>query len=87
MTIWKYPLQIIDEQIIPMPAGAEILCCQVQRGIVCLWARVDPSAATTERRIHIRGTGHPGATGEYIGTFQAENGALVFHVFDAGEAQ
>ena len=83
--IWKYPLQVTDEQTIDMPSGAEALTVQVQNGTPCLWARVDPAAPTTPRKIITHGTGHPvpETTGRYIGTYQIDGGALVFHVFDA----
>lgn len=85
-TIFKYPLSVIDEQEISMPVSARILCVQVQRGVPCLWALVDPDDSQTPRSIRIVGTGHPIRWGagieHYIGTFQALEGALVFHVFE-----
>lgn len=87
-TIYKFPLQIDDAQNVTMPQGAEPLCVQLQDGMPCLWATVDPKAAQVQRRIFIRGTGHPltGSEGRYIGTFQMRGGALVFHAFDGGPA-
>lgn len=84
LRIWKYPLEITDSQPVPMPTGARILTVQVQHGQPCLWALVDPTRASKYREIRMVGTGHPadGLT-NYIGTFQADGGALVFHVFEA----
>ena len=84
-SIRKYPLRIADEQTIDFPEGAEVLAVQVQKGTPCLWVRVDPAAPKTPRKIITHGTGHPvpETTGRYIGTYQIEGGALVFHVFDA----
>ena len=85
-TVFKYPLQVKDKQEIQMPVGAEILCVQVQGGTPCLWAKVDTEAAyDIKRTIRIYGTGHHINQDEpldYIGTFQLENGVLVFHVFE-----
>lgn len=67
-----------------MPVGAKILTVQVQNGIPCMWAMVDPDASTEEVTIRVHGTGHPicdSAKLEYIGTFQIYGGGLVFHVF------
>ena len=84
-TIYKYPLEGTDEQIVLMPRGAEILCVQVQNGIPCLWADISTENAQEREKRYIRiiGTGHelPKAVMKYIGTFQM--GALVFHVFEA----
>ena len=85
ITIYKYPLIIDDRQIIQMPSDAVLLCVQVQRGIPCLWARVDEDNAAESRVILTRGTGHAAAgVGDYVGTYQIEGGQLVFHVFDGG---
>jgi DNA-directed RNA polymerase subunit RPC12/RpoP len=93
--IFKYPLTIDDEIEISMPEGSNILTVQTQAvkpipGIdyltetPCIWAIVDPDAPLTTRRLCIRGTGHAfkGNEGKYIGTFQTDNVALVFHVFE-----
>jgi len=84
-TIWKYKLSTTDEQVIEMPAMAEILTVQIQNGEPCLWALVDSSYPHKEKRyIEIFGTGNPIGTGPrtYIGTYQLDGGKLVFHVFE-----
>lgn len=82
-TIYKYRLEVEDEQRISMPSGAQILTVQMQDNWPHLWALVDPILASEERTILIRGTGHdaPGV-GRYISTFQMQGGALVFHAFE-----
>jgi hypothetical protein len=88
VTIWKYPLVVVDEQTVQMPAMATMLCVQLQQESPCLWALVDEINPKTQRRILIRGTGHDasGIVGyRYIGTFQMLEGRLVFHVFDGGD--
>lgn len=68
-----------------MPASAQILCVAEQRGILCLWALVNPLAIAEKRIIRIAGTGHelPAEPGIYIGSVQLKQGALVFHVFES----
>lgn len=84
-TIYKYPIGITDQQIIPMPAGANILTVQVQNGNPFIWAMVDTEAPTERVSIRVYGTGHSigeRSNLEYIGTFQSMYGGnLVFHVF------
>jgi hypothetical protein len=84
--VWKYTLEIEDEQSIAMPEGAELLHVGDQYGKLALWARVIPTGEREVRRvILIRGTGHPIWSQPYIGTVVTANGSLVWHVFDGGE--
>jgi len=92
MTIWKFPLETTDRQTIRMPKDACILSVQTQRGDPQLWAMVNSTAPMVGRRIRIYGTGHemgedliPYMGSAFVGTYQLSGGALVFHVFDAGE--
>lgn len=82
-TIWKYELEVVGSQEIKLPTGFEVLSVQVQNGIPCLWVRVDALRPTHKTEIIIHGTGHPvpDTTGKYLGTFQMNGGALVWHVF------
>lgn len=88
MKIFKYKLEINDVQHISMQEGAKILTVQTQQGRPCLWALVDPDEDSREDKIILTfGTGHeilcPNEnTLEYISTYQINNGALVFHVFE-----
>lgn len=83
--IWKFPLSMIDSQSILMPEGAQVLAVQVQGGVPCLWALVDTEAPQVSQTVRIHGTGHRCDDTldrhNYLGTFQLERGALVFHVF------
>lgn len=82
MTIWKFPLQITDVQTIEVPTAGKLLSVQVQHQVPCIWALVDPKQPKELRKIRIYGTGHPiDQLGQFIGTFQVQAGALVFHVF------
>jgi len=87
--IWKWALPIQDVVVIDMPVDAQPLTVQVQNGGPQLWAMVDPDVEWGSRTLRIYGTGHPihEAPGQYIGTFQFANGALVFHVFDVTDTE
>lgn len=51
-----------------------------------MWALIPDTNAeiVQERTFSIYGTGHEheSISGEYVGTFQLQGGALVFHVFE-----
>lgn len=86
-TIWKFELEVADKQFIRMPKEAELLSVQTQNETPCLWALVNPNNATEERCFEVFGTGHTmhcdiGIDRKYIGTFQMQNGGLVFHLFE-----
>lgn len=83
--VWKFILDHQGVQVASMPIGAVILSVQVQNGNTCIWALVDPLAGITLRTFRIYGTGHPIAEYvnlKYIGTYQLNNGDLVFHIFE-----
>lgn len=84
--VWKWDLAVTDIQKLEMPVMAKLLCVQIQYGTPRLWALINPDALTEERTIVTLGTGlrfdsHPG---EYVGTYQINNGLWVFHIFDGG---
>lgn len=81
-TIYKYPIEITDEQVIEMPSGANILNVQMQNDTVNIWAMVDPKEYAVPVKLRIIGTGNsipPGLALRYIGTVQAAR--FVWHVF------
>lgn len=85
-TVWKFPLEKTDVQSVPMSAGAELLCVDMQHSTIMLWARLDPEATMMRRFIAIVGTGNPAPTpedGAYVGS--VFDGPFVWHVFDGGE--
>ncbi len=68
-----------------MPMFAKILHLNTQRDIPCLWAECDSDAEKRPRYYRIYGTGHPmlDSSDCYIGSFDMQNGALVFHVYES----
>lgn len=91
LTVHKYPLQMLGEEILALPQGAQILHVAEQHGSMQLWALVNPEQAQTEDRvIRVAGTGHPidDRRGRlvFINTFMMRGGALVFHAFERRNA-
>jgi len=85
--MWKFPIGCGPcETTIEMPRFACIMAVDSQRDVVCLWAEVNPDEPLTiERRFAIRATGQDfdkDLGGQYQGTCQAADGALVWHVFE-----
>ena len=82
-TIWKFTFDISDSISVPMPKGADILSVEVQGGVPCIWALVDPDAEKEARKFLLYGTGHPidGMSADrYVATFQ--QGPFVWHLFE-----
>ena len=84
MKIWKFSFETQNYIQIVMPAGAQSLTVQTQGNTPCLWALVDENNPPVVRIFRIYGTGHaiPGEVGAYVGTYQLDGGALVFHMFE-----
>lgn len=85
MKIFKYELQLEDEQLVPMPKGSLLLSVQDQRGKLCLWVLVNENNPQVNRMVFVIGTGNPikGNPGQYVAS--AQQGPYVWHVFDGGE--
>ena len=81
ITVYKYSLEPGDNVTVLMPEGAEILHVATQGDVPCIWARVDTERPKKPYIFHMRGTGHPNATGDHVGSFLMHNGSLVFHLF------
>lgn len=84
-TIHKYLLLPGDQTVIQTYEGAKVLCVQMQHGDPHVWLEVDTQQPLTRKTFRVYGTGHelPSAFGPsyYVGTFQLNNGELVFHVY------
>lgn len=78
--IFKYPLEIKNQQEISMPFGAVILTVQLQHDEICIWAKVNPANSPENVTVYVVGTGHeiPDGTA-YIGSVQ--QGPWVWHIF------
>lgn len=84
MQIWKYPVEATGIQSLEVPKGATLLTVQTQFGIPQIWVLCEPENPKEIRTISMYGTGHqiPNDPGKYIGTFQIEDGKLIFHIFE-----
>jgi hypothetical protein len=88
LVIHKYVLVVEDEQTLRLPKDARILSVQFQGSGPVLWALVDPEAERETRHFVTMGTGHPVGHREfvskleYLGTYQADQGMFVGHVFE-----
>ena len=87
LVIWKFPVALEDKFSISIPSGAQILTLQLQRGRPQMWVLVNPEAPPEQRTFHIVGTGHRYSARtlslwRYRGTFQMQDGAFVWHVFE-----
>lgn len=80
--VWKYPLEIEDQQIVAMPRGTEAHTVQALKCGLVLYAIGDTQAAMVDRRVFLRATGQPinfEAQVRYVGTAKTET--TVWHVF------
>lgn len=87
LKVWKYKVVVGGQFVLEMPAGAQILTVQTQRGWPQLWALVDSEEEKKEYRLfRLCSTGLPieGTRGElaYIGTFQMGGGDALWHLFE-----
>lgn len=80
--IWKYPLSDLTNQKIQMPVGAKILSVQVQHSTPTIWALVDPSSPTQDRRFRVIGTGWDFDPAGLIHVSTWSFGGFVWHLFE-----
>ncbi|MBC5835798.1 hypothetical protein G6N05_05310 [Flavobacterium sp. F372] len=87
-TIWKFPLKPIDVNRVQMPVGSQILSAELQDGVICMWALVDPEAEIEIRKFGLIGTGAfiKQEKSVYIATLQLDKiwGTFnqVYHLFE-----
>ena len=83
--IWKYALNVTDEQRVMMPAGARVIHVDVQGGVLCIWAEVEVGNRPEERIFLVVGTGNPYPDGdvEHLGSVQMP--PFVWHVYEDNE--
>ena len=91
-TIWKFPITNMDGVTLRVPFDGDkrfceqVLHCDVQGGVPCLWAPVDSEQEARPVRVVMLGTGHSAdKVVEYglkhAGGFMLMGGAFVGHVF------
>lgn len=81
-TIFKYPIEIVDKQLILFPVGCKILHAGLDpHGLPCVWAVVNTEANLAPKTVHVVGTGFrlPPNASNHAGSFT--QGPYVWHVF------
>lgn len=87
MRIYKYSLEITDEQIIPVQSFEKVLSVIEMNDRLYLYCVVNEFLSNiTDVKVYIKGTGHSlddiyGKELQFMGTFPTYNGKLVWHVF------
>ena len=85
MKIYKYTLEITDQQTVMLPPGSRVLSAKEQNGALCMWAMVDPAGANSESyTFYIVGTGNPMSMppdAVFVDTVVMSYIPLVWHVF------
>jgi hypothetical protein len=81
-TIYKYPIEITDEQTASMPTGAQVLSAQMQGIQLCIWALVEVGNVNCDRRVRIFGTGNTvKLDGNWKFVDSVQERIFVWHVF------
>lgn len=80
--IYKFPLEITDEQFITAPKDSVPLSVQFQKRQLCLWM-IKGTSVPTLFKVYIVGTGNPfdKTNKKFVGTAQELDGRLVWHIF------
>ena len=82
-SIWKFPLELREEQVVEMPLDSKILSVADQGGQIVIWAEVYTEHRTEQVFFHIFGTGAvippSRCQRHYIGTVQLNR--LVWHIY------
>lgn len=90
LTVWKYTLgpdnQVEDDRPtfrVKTRASTSWLHVGMQRGVLCVWALVDPGTEEKDCTIQVVGTGWKAHVRgwKFIGTCIDEKKGLVWHVF------
>ena len=85
-TIYKYPIEITDEQTVSMPIGARVLSAQMQGTQLCIWALVEVGNVNCNRRVRIFGTGNTvKLDGNWKFVDSVQERIFVWHVFVESE--
>ncbi len=84
-SIFKYPVNLENMQVIQLPRFSTPLSIQEQGGRFQMWALVDTEQPQRDYLLHCYRTGHQVEElpigHEFISTVQLHSGALVFHFF------
>jgi hypothetical protein len=80
-TIHKYPIKIINHQLVSMPEHAEITCVGLDpHDNPCIWAEVETSLSMVEYDVYVVGTGQPIPSGTYHAGSFGQN-QFIWHIY------
>ena len=83
--IYKYKLNLVDEQTIPSPRYSTVLSAIAQHDVIVAYALVDTAMTEThDKTFRIVGTGHhlkDHAKWQYLATVATNSDLFVWHVF------
>lgn len=82
LRVYKYELEIVQEQRITMPSGARILHMGMQHSSAMMWAEVHWDNEPEVRTFYCHGTGHdiPEDGRKWVGTVPM--GSFVWHFYE-----
>lgn len=82
--IWKFQLDVLRVQNVPMPKSARLVHVAAQFEKPCVWAIVNPEEEMEGRQIGILTTGELYRESDciYIGSFMLDGGSFVGHVVE-----
>lgn len=88
LTIYKYYLEVDDDQVVEIPKYGKILCVQTQHEKPCIWVQIDTNNIVEDRYFKTFGTGammpdNIDDVFKYIGTYQLKDGVMACHVYEA----
>ena len=85
ITIYKYELQVVDEQEIEMYDEYKLLSVIEQNGKIVVYALINTDSNPRYNvKFIMRGTGHnaeKAANLTFLGTVKLLNGLLIYHIF------
>lgn len=82
MVIWKFPLRLVDEQVIEVPGLINVISAVNQDGNLCLYAEVKPDDPPAKVKVFVVGTGNPAHHVEealFVDTVMM--GPFVWHIY------
>jgi hypothetical protein len=86
--IFKYPIEIVDAQVLVLPLGAKVVSAIAQGDDLVVYALVEPTVEFKKNvEIRIVGTGHDVTFDlqkfKFLNSISTWGGRLIWHVFYA----
>jgi len=86
--IFKYPIEIVDAQVLVLPLGAKVVSAIAQGDDLVIYALVEPTVEFKKNiEIRIVGTGHDVTFDlqkfKFLNSISTWGGRLIWHVFYA----